>query len=86
MDDHIVSTDDIYTTFDSTFAPMLKKYQVRRSSAQLGNYLAALAQVASISEVSVHTHVVLYIIIDVSLPSSMVGFDSGQSHMHLFLW
>ena len=55
MDDHIVSTDDIYTTFDSTFAPMIKKYQVRRSSAQLGNYLAALAQVASIPEVSAFT-------------------------------
>ena len=85
MDDHIVSTDDIYITFDSTFAPMIKKYQVRRSSAQLGNYLAALAQVASIPE-AVHSHLCCVVYIDVSLPSSIVGFDSGQSHMHLFLW
>ena len=50
VDDSIISDNKI---FDATFVPMIKKYQVRRQCAPLGQYLTALSHVAPTPEVSV---------------------------------
>ena len=51
MNDHIVSTSDIFSTFESTFVPIIQKYQVKQTRTPIAKYLLALAKAAPISEV-----------------------------------